>query len=115
MRQVTAFKKYKPHPCKDGCGRDAEYRSQYCADCSATRREIKHDIYRHNWIINYPEKVKESRDKQNAKWNPISSLHRGTRRAVKYFIKYETVILPRETMKAMRSFIYYERLKKNVI
>ena len=111
--KIPKYKKYKPHPCKDNCGRDAEYRSQYCADCSATRRQVKQDVYRYDWKMNHPDRLRANRDKNNAVWNPIKSLHRGTRRAVKYFIKYETIILPRETRKAVRSFIYFERRKQN--
>jgi len=60
--------RYKKRLCKTtGCNSTANPRSQYCSECSVASREVKLDIYRHNWKTNNPEKYKECYTEQNKK------------------------------------------------
>jgi len=62
--------------CKElDCHNKAEFRSQYCAECSVIRRQLKQDIYRYDWKKRNPKKVRADYEKHNM----IKSLRRGAR------------------------------------
>jgi len=49
------------------CGALLDKYCDYCSDCSVARREINQNVYRHEWKINNPEKVRESYNYFNRK------------------------------------------------
>ena len=56
LERVREWRSKQPKR-KCECGRDLDKYCDYCSECSAVRREINLDIYRHNYKINNQKKV----------------------------------------------------------